>query len=219
MNLTVIQVLIHIDVMSLMKRKTDILMRKEKKEKREKKHKTREVESSETDYSIDKSADCYKQINNDDDKCNCKCKCRGEPGLDGSKGPCGSIGSKGDEGTTKTFLTLFSAYPVNSNDYIGIGSASNKIEQNSAIIPTDCTISSVSFSIKKLSNNISHTAYIYVNGSDSGITVVIADGSLTVSNSKSVNISLLQNDLITGHVVFKNGTLPEGVSITLLIKI
>jgi hypothetical protein len=85
-------------------------------------------------------------------------------------------------------------------------------------VPYSCTATTLVFSIKTLSSAIAYSATLYLNGSPTNLKAQITDGSVSFSASASDSISLNIFDLLSIRTEFNNGSLPKGVTCTLIIS-
>ena len=86
------------------------------------------------------------------------------------------------------------------------------------MIPYNCTVNSIAFSIRTLSNNVPYTATLYVNGYASSLSITIPDGSVNYKVVSNANIVLSQLDLVSIYISFNNGALSRGACITLVVS-
>jgi hypothetical protein len=86
-------------------------------------------------------------------------------------------------------------------------------------VPYKCTATTLVFSIRTLANSSEqYNAILYVNGAPTGLIAQIADGSVSFNSSASGSISLNMFDLISVKLDFSKGSLPKGVTCTLIIS-
>jgi hypothetical protein len=93
---------------------------------------------------------------------------------------------------------------VSDTDYIGCGNSSNNFLRNTLVVPRNCTAVRLTFSIRTFNDPTPYTIHLYVNGIDSGVTAVIADGSIATAASAVINYPLNEFDLLS--LKFSNGS-------------
>ena len=106
---------------------------------------------------------------------------------------------------------------VSNKDFIGLGNSSNSNLRNTILIPYNCTVNSIAFSIRELANNIPYTATLYVNGFASSLQCIISDGSINYKVVNSTNLVLSQLDMVSMYITFNKGALNNGAIITLVV--
>lgn len=143
---------------------------------------------------------------------------RGQKGDAGSKGEKGDAGEKGDT-INKTFIIFATSESVSNNDYIGSGNSSSDVKRNSILVPNNCTVNKIAFSIRELSNNNEYSATLFVNGIQSVVNAVIPDGSSQYQIISNANTNLTQLDEITIKIQTNGGALSRGASISLSVTI
>jgi hypothetical protein len=93
---------------------------------------------------------------------------------------------------------------VNNNDYIGLKNSSNNILRNNIIVASKCFATTLVFSIRELSENISYTVTLYINGIASVFTAIIPNGATSFSVASSNNILLNPLDLLSIHISYSS---------------
>jgi len=138
------------------------------------------------------------------------------PGPPGPPGPQGPPGSSG-----QLMFNFASVETVSNGDYIGMGNSSVSLLRATLIVPTNCNVKKIAFSIRKLSANISYTAILYVNGNPTPAVSIIPNGSTQYSILSDVDIVLNTLDLITIRIEYiaSGGALTDGVCVSLLANI
>ena len=146
----------------------------------------------------------------------------GSPGPQGQPGPQGPPGPQGLQGLpgSNTFFIPFSTnLTVNTDDFIGTCSSSNKFLQNTIVIVSNCIVNKFIFSLRELVSNNSYTATVYVNNTPTALVATIPDGSVNYDITVNSNLQLNQGDLVSMFVTFNNGILQNGVALTLQVTI
>ena len=142
----------------------------------------------------------------------------GQQGPAGVQGPAGPAGPQGPAGSTNTsIITFATSESVSNKDFIGLGNSSNSSLRNTILIPYNCTVNSIAFSIRELAKAVPYNATLYVNGFASSLTCTIPDGSLNYKVVSSTNLTLSQLDHVSIYITFNNGALNNGACITLLL--
>ena len=137
--------------------------------------------------------------------------------LKGDRGLTGSMGLQGPPGNT--LIMFATSEPVYNGHFIGYGTSSHILLKNTILIPFNCTIKSLSFSIRKLSEKISYMITLFINGSPSSLFASINDGSQEISINQYTNIKLNCLDLISLQITFNsNDNLNNGICATLVIN-
>jgi hypothetical protein len=140
---------------------------------------------------------------------------KGNTGQEGPQGPIGPQGPSGD----RTFIIFTTSETVNNNDYVGCGNSSSNILRNSILVPNNCVINKIAFTIRELSQNNEYSATLYINGLQSALNAVIIDGSSQFQIISNANINLTQLDEISVRIQTNGGALAKGVSVSLLVTI
>ncbi len=112
---------------------------------------------------------------------------------------------------------------VGNNYYIGVGTSGTNFLRNSVVVPFDCYIGSLIFSIRSAAANTGITATLYKssNGIMSATTLstVIANGATQVFAVTNSLVPLLQGDLISINLSWSTGgSLANGTTVTLTYK-
>ena len=105
---------------------------------------------------------------------------------------------------------------VSTNNFIGIGNSSNSFLKNTLVIPFNCIVNEIVFSIRELSNNTSYTAIIYKNNVNTGIVAYISNGSISYNTSSICNLELNTFDLVSIKILFNADTLLNGACASLI---
>jgi len=133
------------------------------------------------------------------------------------RGLTGSMGLQGPPGNT--LITFATSEPVYNGHFIGYGHSSHILLKNTILIPFNCIIKSLSFSIRKLSDNIPYTITLFINGISSSLISTINDGSQQISINQDANLKLNSLDLISLQITFNsNDNLINGLCATLVIN-
>jgi hypothetical protein len=197
----------------------NILVDSEKKHKNRKKYYYSES-SSENSYSdcceCKKNSKNYNNINIVLSGLNAMQGPKGEKGDKGDKGPIGLTGSIGPSVNNKTILCFSTNQIVNNGDYIGQGFSSNCLVKNTLLIPYNCIIDSICFSIRELNNNIPYYATVIVNGKSTNVNCIISN---SISSYNTCSLPLKKLDLITILINFSSGEIKSGVTVTLTLNI
>jgi hypothetical protein len=143
---------------------------------------------------------------------------QGEMGPQGYQGPRGPMGPSGPS-SDKIIICFATSESINSKDYVGLGNSSSSIHRNTIVIPYNCNINSLTFSIREPRDGV-YTATLFVNGLNSGVSCTIMDGNNITSTNSNLSYTLNQNDLITLYVTYtNNGALSNGVCATMVVNI
>jgi hypothetical protein len=140
---------------------------------------------------------------------------KGATGAEGPAGPAGPQGPSGD----RTFIVFATSESVSNNDYIGCGNSSNNILRNSILVPNNCVVNKISFSIRELSSAQQYSATLYINGVSSNVNAVIIDGAAQFKVVSNANQYLSELDEISIKISSAGGALPNGASISLSVTI
>jgi hypothetical protein len=133
------------------------------------------------------------------------------------RGLTGSMGLQGPPGNT--LITFATSEPVYNGHFIGYGQSSNILLKNTILIPFNCIVRSLSFSIRKLSDNIPYTVILFINGIPSSLISTINDGSHQFSMTQNADLKLNSLDLISLQITFNsNNNLINGLCATLVIN-
>ena len=108
---------------------------------------------------------------------------------------------------------------VGNNDYIGLGNSSNSFLRNTLLVPYDCIINLINFSLRQLAAAVEYRAYIVVNNIVTSQYAIISDGSTNYKVSQPCLLQVSQLDLISIQIQYNNGALSNGVVITLSMDI
>ena len=126
-------------------------------------------------------------------------------------------GPTGMTGKSCGLYVFTTSESVSNNDFIGSGNSSSNILRNTIIIPNNCIINVVAFTIRRFANNTSYTIKLYVNGIITSVNAIIVDGSTSYSVLNNVNYQLNALDIVTMQITFNNGALSDGACATLLV--
>ena len=147
---------------------------------------------------------------------------QGPAGVQGPAGPAGQQGPAGPAGTSDSnnsaIITFATSESVGNKDFIGLGNSSNDMLRNTILIPYNCTVNSIAFSIRELAGAVPYTATLYVNGFASSLQCTIPDGSLNYKMVNSANLTLSQLDMVSIYITFINGALSNGACISLVVS-
>jgi len=108
---------------------------------------------------------------------------------------------------------------VSTNNFIGIGNSSKSFLKNTMVIPFNCIINEIIFSIRELSSNTSYTIIIYKNNINTGIFACISNGSISYKTSLICNLELNTFDLISIKIIFDANTLLNGACASLIYSL
>ena len=98
-----------------------------------------------------------------------------------------------------------------------MGNSSNDSLRNTILIPYDCTVNSIAFSIRELANSVPYTATLYVNGFASSLICIIPDGSINYKTVSNANLVLSRLDQVSIYITFNNGALSRGACVTIVL--
>ncbi len=88
------------------------------------------------------------------------------------------------------------------------------------IVPINCIISTLAFSIRSYAQNKSYTATLFINGVQSSFSATIIDGSTSFNILQAGNLALNAQDLISLQITFDNGgALSYGICASLLVSV
>jgi hypothetical protein len=150
----------------------------------------------------------FKQINNSKQEIST---------IKGERGLTGSMGLQGPPGNS--IIIFATSEPVYNGHFIGYGSSSHILLKNTILIPFNCIIKSLSFSIRVLSESIPYMVTLFINGIPSSLNATINDGSQEISTTKTTNLKLNSLDLISLQITFSsNDNLVNGICTTLVIN-
>lgn len=137
--------------------------------------------------------------------------------LKGERGLTGSMGLQGPPGNT--IIIFATSEPVYNGHFIGYGTSSHILLKNTILIPFNCLIKSLSFSIRMLSESIPYTLTLFINGIASSLMTTIQDGSQEISTFQTTNLKLNSLDLISLQITFNsNDNLVNGICASLVIN-
>lgn len=124
---------------------------------------------------------------------------KGEKGDKGDKGLTGSMGIPG-----KTIILLSSNGPINNNDYIGNNIVSSDILKTNVLIPFNCTLQVIGFSIIEPIDNQEYTATLYVNNKPTTTNVILTQCNKTKKIIKHVSYNINCLDYISIKINYPN---------------
>ena len=119
---------------------------------------------------------------------------------------------------SKTAFFIATDQSVSSGDYLGIGTISSSFARSSLVIPFDCELTSIVFSIRDESFNTGFVATVWrQSGTDSPVATAlsaeIADATVAISAIGTGSVSVLQGDLLSVRLSWAaGGALPQGVT-------
>ena len=96
---------------------------------------------------------------------------------------------------------------INNNDFIG-----------SVIVPFDCNIISLAFSINKCHIKQPYVATLYINNTASTLNSIILDGSINTKVITYWKLNIKCLDILSLCITFPNGTLNYGISSSVLVS-
>jgi hypothetical protein len=123
------------------------------------------------------------------------------------------------ESETKCAFIFSTCNSVSTNNFIGIGNSSKSFLKNTIVIPFNCIINEIFFSIRELSNNTSYSIIIYKNNINTGILAYIPNGSISYNTSLICNLELNTFDLISIKILFEADSLLNGACASLIYSL
>jgi|SRR5688572_4409672 len=102
---------------------------------------------------------------------------------------------------------------VGNDDFIGLGTASFDFLRNSLVVPFNCELTSITFSIRDFSVNGIITATIWKNSVPTSLSALIVDGFVTITATGYGSELVSQGDLISVQVHWLYGlALSDGLT-------
>ncbi len=95
---------------------------------------------------------------------------------------------------------------INNNDFVG-----------SIIVPFNCHIKSLAFSINKLQQKQPYVATLYINNTASNLNSIILDGSTNHKVITYWELDIKCLDILSLCITFPNGTLNYGITSSILV--
>ena len=102
---------------------------------------------------------------------------------------------------------------VGNNNYIGMGTSSSIYERNTIVVPFNCELTSIGFSIRDFQFNNFITATVWKNNMPTALSVMIVDGFTTIWAVAQGSVFVMQGDLITIRINWDiGGVLSDGIA-------
>ncbi len=113
---------------------------------------------------------------------------------------------------------------VGSFDYLGMGTSSASFTRNTLVVPVNCELTSIAFSIRALASNMGLTATVWKQTFPGApvpttMSTTISDGSLFISSISSGSVLLQPGDLISVRLNWATGgALVNGSTVTVTYR-
>ena len=120
----------------------------------------------------------------------------------------------------KPAVLLFATdFSVGNNDYVGLGTSGASFVRYCIVVPFDCELNSITFSIRANILNLNITSEVWVNGLLTSLSATIANGLSNIWATGIGSVPVLQGDLISVKIHWTSGgALASGIAASVTYK-